>query len=125
MERVQRILVTTSRILWLQEIKAKYFDNDLRDHFADDYSTVGSKMALSILKNDVIPRFLKEEDLQALYPSEEPSNCCISKLQAGFHTLGLYQIGNRILNFLHFLRPSGCYALTDCFSSAKLLCGRH
>lgn len=98
--------------LCLQEIKAKYFDNGLKDHLVDDYSTVGLIMALSILQNGVIPRFLKEEDLQALFSSEEPSDCCISKLRVGFESLGLYQIGNAIPNFLHLFRPSGSYALT-------------
>ena len=98
--------------LCLQEIKAKYFDNGLKDHLVDDYSTVGLIMALSILQNGVIPRFLKEEDLQALFSSEEPSDGCISKLRVGFEDLGLYQIGNAIPNFLHLFKPSGSYALT-------------
>ena len=97
--------------LCLQEIKAKYFDNGLKNHLVDDYSTVGLIMALSTLQNGVIPRFLKEEDLQALFSSEEPSNC-ILKLRVGFQSLGLYQIGNGIPNLLHLFRPSGSYELT-------------
>ena len=69
-------------------------------------------MALSTLQNGVIPRVLKEEDLQALFPSEEPSNCCILKLRVGFQSLGLYQIENGIPNFLHLFKPSGSYELT-------------
>ena len=64
-------------------------------------------MALSTLQNGSIPRFLKEDDLQALFSSEEPSNPCISMLQIGYKHLGLYQIGNGIPNFLHLFRPSG------------------
>lgn len=93
--------------LCLREIKATYFDNGLKDHLAQDYSTIGLIMALSTLQNGSIPRFLKEDDLQALFSSEEPSNPCISMLRIGYKNLGLYQIGNGIPNFLHLFRPSG------------------
>ena len=35
--------------LCLQDIKATYFDNGLKDHLADDYSTIGLIMALNNL----------------------------------------------------------------------------
>lgn len=98
--------------LCLREIKAKYFDNGLKDHLSNDYSTIGLIMVLSTLQNGSIPRFLKEDHLQALFSSGEPSNPCISKLRFGFKTLGLYQIGNGIPNFLHLFRPSESSALS-------------
>ena len=70
--------------LCLPDIKAKYFDNGLKDHLANDYSTIGLIMALSTLQNGSIPRFLREDHLQALFSSKEPSSPCISKLQIGF-----------------------------------------
>ena len=98
--------------LCLRDIKATYFDNGLKDHLADDYSTIGLIMSLSILQNGSIPRFVNEEHLQALFASQEPSSPCIAKLQIGFKNLGLYQIGNAIPNFLHLFRPSQSYALS-------------
>ena len=98
--------------LCLREIKAKYFDSGLKEHLSYDYSTIGLIMALSTLQNGSIPRFLKEDHLQALFSSEEPSNPCISKLRFGFKTLGLYQIGNVTPNFLHLFRPSESSALS-------------
>ena len=53
--------------LCLRDIKATYFDNGLKDHLADDYSTIGLIMSLSILQNGSIPRFVNEEHLQALF----------------------------------------------------------
>ena len=96
--------------LCLRDIKATNFDNGLKDHLADDYSTIGLIMSLSILQNGSIPRFVNEEHLQALFASQEPSSPCIAKLQIGFKNLGLYQIGNAIPNFLHLFRPSQSYA---------------
>ena len=98
--------------LCLREIRAKYFDNGLKGHLANDYTAIGLIMALSTLQNGSIPRFLKEDHLQALFSSEEPSNPCISKLRIGCKTLGLYQIGNGIPNFLHLFRPSESSALS-------------
>ena len=100
--------------LCLRDIKATYFDNGLKDHLADDYSllTIGLIMALSILQNGSIPRFLREDHLQALFSSQEPSSPCIRKLQIGFKNLGLYQIGNVIPNFLHLFRPFQSYAMS-------------
>ena len=98
--------------LCLRDIKVTYFDNGLKDHLADDYSTIGLIMALSTLQNGNIPRFLREDHLQALFSSQEPSNPCIAKLQIGFKNLGLFQIGNAIPNFLHLFRPSQSYAMS-------------
>jgi len=98
--------------LCLRDIKATYFDNGLKDHLANDYSTIGLIMALSTLQNGSIPRFVKEDNLQALFSSQEPSSPCIAKLRIGFKNLGLYEIGNAIPNFLHLFRPSQSYALS-------------
>ena len=87
-------------------------DNGLKDHLSNDYSTIWLIMVPSTLQNGRIPRFLKEDHLQALFSSEEPSNPCISKLCFGFKTLELYQIGNGIPNFLHLFRPSESSALS-------------
>ena len=69
-------------------------------------------MALSTLQNGSVPRFLREDHLQTLFSSQEPSNPCIAKLQIGFKNLGLFQIGNAIPNFLHLFRPSQSCAMS-------------
>ena len=52
--------------LCLRYIKATYFDNGLKDHLTNDYSTIVLIMALSTLQNGSIPRFVKKDNLQAL-----------------------------------------------------------
>jgi hypothetical protein len=79
--------------LCLHEIKAKYFDNGLKEHLSKDYENVGLLMALSVLQNGSIPRFLSENHLQELFNSSQPSKC-IRNLRKGFAKVGLYQIGS-------------------------------
>ena len=96
----------------LKEMKAKYFDNGLKAHLANDYTTVGLIMALSTLQNGAIPRFLNEEDIQALFSPNAPPNPCIEKLQNGFDMLGLCQIGHCLPTFQNLFRAAPAAALT-------------
>ena len=43
--------------LCLRDIKATYCDNGLKDHLADDYSTIGLIMALVLCRMAVSPDF--------------------------------------------------------------------
>jgi hypothetical protein len=52
--------------LCLQEIKKTYFDNGLKEHLSEDYQIIGLIMALSVLQNGKMPRFLDEDQLQAV-----------------------------------------------------------
>lgn len=97
--------------LCLQEIKTKYFDNGLKEHLSKDYENVGLLMALSVLQNGAIPRFLSEEVLQELFNASKPSKC-IENLRKGFARVGLYQIGHVIPIFLHLFRPSPAAVLS-------------
>ncbi|CAB4021455.1 leucine-rich repeat-containing DDB_G0290503 isoform X1, partial [Paramuricea clavata] len=96
----------------LKEIKTTYFDNGLKAHLADDYTIVGLIMALSTLQNGAIPRFLNEEDLQALFSPKTPTNLCIAKLQNGFDMLGLCQIGHCLPTFQNLFRAAPAASLT-------------
>ncbi|CAB4037481.1 leucine-rich repeat-containing DDB_G0290503 isoform X1, partial [Paramuricea clavata] len=96
----------------LNEIKTTYFDNGLKAHLADDYTIVGLIMALSTLQNGAIPRFLNEEDLQALFSPKTPTNLCIAKLQNGFDMLGLCQIGHCLPTFQNLFRAAPAASLT-------------
>ena len=95
----------------MQEIKTKYFDNGLKEHLSKDYVNVGLLMALSVLQNGSIPRFLSEELLQELFNAKKPS-ICIENLRKGFARVGLYQIGSVLPIFLHLFHPSQAAALT-------------
>jgi hypothetical protein len=53
--------------LCLQEIKQKYFDNSIKEHLSEDYKVVGLIMALSILQNGKMPRFLSEDQLKTVF----------------------------------------------------------
>ena len=97
--------------LCLQQIKDVYFDNGLKEHLSEDYEFVGIVMALSVLQNGNIPRFLSEEHLQELFGSGVPSEC-LEKLRSGFHKVGIYQIGNALPTFLHLFRPSAAALLS-------------
>ena len=92
--------------LCLQQIKRDFFDHGLKEHLSADYVFAGIIMALSVLQNGNIPRFLSEEYLQELFGSGEPSHECIGKLRSGFQKVGIYQIGNALPTFLHLFRAS-------------------
>ena len=62
-------------------------------------------MALSILQNGSVPRFIPEEILQETFLGD-PQNPCIAELCKGFMKLGLYDIVRALPLFLHLLRPS-------------------
>ena len=87
--------------LCLKEIKEKYFENGLCELLAEEYEYVGVIMALSMLQNGPIPRFMPEDILQEVF-SETPPGPCTAALRRGFKKLGLYQIA---LN-LHLMRPN-------------------
>ena len=91
--------------LCLQEIKKDYFDSGLKEHLSDDYVFAGTVMALSVLQNGNIPRFLSEDQLQEVFGSGQPSEC-LGKLRSGFEEVGIYQIANALPTFLHLFRPS-------------------
>lgn len=97
--------------LCLQDIKQKYFDNGLKEHLSEDYKTVGLIMALSILQNGNIPRFLTEDQLQEIFISDSPKSNCLTNLREGFNKLGLHEIGKTLPIFLHLFRQSEAAAL--------------
>ena len=91
--------------LCLKKIKEKYFENGLRELLAEEYEYVGVIMALSMLQNGPIPRFVPEDILQEVF-SETPPGPCTAALRRGFKKLGLYQIALNLPMFLHLMRPN-------------------
>lgn len=68
-------------------------------------------MALSILQNGTIPRFMSPDDLQDLLHSDSPSKC-IQNLRTGFAKLGLYEIGKALPSFFNLLHQSPAVLLS-------------
>lgn len=92
--------------LCLQEIKCKYFDKGLKEHLYEDYETVGLIMALSILQDGKIPRFLDENHLQEIFVNCNSNSKCLLNLSKGLNKLGLCSIAKNLPTFLYLLRPS-------------------
>ncbi|CAC5359836.1 unnamed protein product [Mytilus coruscus] len=75
--------------LVLNAVYKKYFEKGLRSYMADDYTTVGKIMALSILQNGSLPTFSNEEILNDLFASSDPESICSKNLRIGLDSLGL------------------------------------
>ena len=56
-------------------------------------------MALSILQNGPVPRFISENILQELFSVVAPSNPCVLRLREGLDKLGLVRIGTSLPTF--------------------------
>ena len=97
--------------LCLKEIKDKYFGNVLNDLIAEEYEFVGMIMALSILQNGPVARFVPEEILQQIF-LDAPPGPFIAELRKGFMKLGLYEIGKSLPLFLHLMRPNDANQLS-------------
>ena len=89
-----------------------HFDNGLKEHLSEDYKTVGIILALSVLQNGNIPRFLTEDQLQEIFIYDVPKSKCLAALREGFNKLGLYEIGKNLPIFLHLFRHSEAAAMT-------------
>ena len=68
-------------------------------------------MALSILQNGPVPRFVPEEILQQIFP-DSPPGPCIAELRKGFMKLGLYEIAKSLPLFLYLMRPNDAKQLS-------------
>ncbi|KAL5007947.1 hypothetical protein ScPMuIL_013528 [Solemya velum] len=99
--------------LVLTAIKEKYFDYGLREHLAEDYITVGKIIALSILQNGKLPKFMEENIVTDLFSHDSlNASKCIKMLRQGLDDLGIYQIGSQLPSFVFLLRPGSECTLT-------------
>eukprot|EP00794_Sanderia_malayensis_P002401 gene2401-2765_t len=89
-----------------REIKAKYFDHDLRHLLSKDYFYVGQIFAIALLQNGQIPSFLSEAMLQELV-AISLSNQCVEEIQNGLETLGMCSALKKFPKLLHLMRTSG------------------
>ncbi|XP_070569422.1 uncharacterized protein [Ptychodera flava] len=98
-------------VLVLRELKEKYFDNGLKEHMAEDYETVGKIMALSMLQNGKLPRFLNADIISQLL-TDDPATPCIVHLRKGLDALGIYQLFRGIPTFHYLFQVNEASALT-------------
>jgi len=99
--------------LMLIEIVEKYFNKDglLREDLMKDYFYIGRLMALSILQNGPIPRFLTEVQLNEVFFNPNP-NLCMNEIRKSFEEFGIYQITKAFPLFIHLFRPNPLAKLT-------------
>ncbi|XP_070547220.1 uncharacterized protein [Ptychodera flava] len=98
-------------VLVLRELKEKYFDNGLKEHMAEDYETVGKIMALSMLQNGKLPRFLNADIISQLL-TDDPATPCIVHLRKGLDALGIYQLCRGTPTFHYLFQVNEASALT-------------
>ncbi|XP_067056135.1 uncharacterized protein [Acropora muricata] len=91
--------------LCLKEIRDKYFGKGLNDFIAEEYEFVGMVMALGILQNGPVPRFVPEEILQQVFSDTTPGSC-IAELPKGLIKLGPYEIVKSLPLFLQLMHPN-------------------
>ena len=89
----------------LIEIKDNFFDEGLRIDLAENYTTVGVVMGLSVLQNVKIPHFIPEEVLTEIVQGPSLSSC-IKYLQKGLQKVGILHLMMRLPIFLYLFRPS-------------------
>ena len=90
-----------------QNIKAKYFDQGLKEHLSHDYFYVGQMAGIAILQNGQRPMYFPEEILRAVFNGDiQHASPCLKELHKGMSTLGLPQFGQKFPIFLHLFRPT-------------------
>lgn len=71
---------------------------------AKEYEFAGTIVALSILQNGPVPRFIPEEILQETF-FRDSQNPCIEELRKGLMNIDLYDIVRALPLFPHLLCP--------------------
>eukprot|EP00794_Sanderia_malayensis_P013331 gene13331-14707_t len=94
------------------EIKAKYFDKGWREHLAEDYEIVGLILAMSMLQNGILPKFLSGAFLATAFTDNPPENECITNFPKGFQRLGIISILKAFPAFKFLMQPSSSSTLT-------------
>lgn len=95
-----------------REIKAKYFDQGLRQYLANEYFYVGIMMALAMLQNGPMPAFIKEEILNIILSPSQTSDPCVKEIKAGLEMLGMLSALQQLPMLHHLLRPNSQHSLT-------------
>lgn len=84
-------------------LKAKYFDNGLKEFLSEQYYFVGVMVGVALLQNGQIPYL--PLDITNSITDENSPNSCIANLKRGLDMFGLRQLFQRVPVLLHLLRP--------------------
>ena len=72
-----------------REMKAKYFNNGLRQYLSQDYFYVGIMIAVAMLQNGQMPAFIENHILQEILSTNKTLDPCVSEMKAGLEKLGM------------------------------------
>lgn len=88
-----------------REMKAKYFDNGLRQYLSQDYFYVGIMIAVAMLQNGQMPAFMEDHILQEVLSTNKTLDPCVSEMKAGLEKLGMLSALQQLPTLIYLLRP--------------------
>ena len=95
-----------------REMKAKYFDNGLRQFLSQDYFYVGIMIAVAMLQNGQMPAFIEDHILQEILSTTEMLDPCVSEMKAGLEKLGMLSALQQLPTLVYLLRPGSQHKIT-------------
>ena len=103
--------------LSLQEIKSKYFEHGFREELSEDYEFVGLILALSILQNGPLPRFMPDSMLKSIFDLSLSDDACVKNIRHGLDKLGLVMLCKKMPILMYLFQASN----DSCLTRKKLL----
>ena len=88
-----------------REMKAKYFDNGLRQYLSQGYFYVGIMIAVAMLQNGPLPAFIEDHVLQEILSTDKTLDPCVSEIKAGLEKLGMLSALQQPPTLIYLLRP--------------------
>ena len=88
-----------------REMKAKYFDNGLRQYLSQDYFYVGIMIAVAMLQNGQMPAFMEDHILEEILSTNKTLDPCVSEMKAGLEKLGMLSALQQLPTLIYLLRP--------------------
>ena len=88
-----------------REMKAKYFDNGLREYLSQDYYYVGIMIAVAMLQNGQMPAFIDDHILQEILSRNRSLDPCVNEMKAGLEKLGMLSALQQLPTLINLLRP--------------------
>ena len=84
-----------------REMKAKYFDNGLRQYLSQDYFYVGIMIAVAMLQNGQMPTFIENHILQEILSTNKTLDPCVSEMKAGLEKLGMFSAPQQLPTLIY------------------------
>ena len=88
-----------------REMKAKYFDNGLREYLSQDYYYVGIMIAVAMLQNGQMPAFIDDHILQEILSRNRSLDPCVNEMKAWLEKLGMLSALQQLPTLINLLRP--------------------